>query len=158
MTCNTRHNHQVKEFRSFCGGLPAPECAEDNPLRFKFSWSPRGALLSQYNPAAFLQDGQLVEVPREELMAQAKPLYVADGYSFVAYPNRNSVPFRDFYHIPEAETVVRGSLRYAGNPSLVGALIKLGWVDVEDKDWLVDGLTWAQVQQKAIGASAPDEQ
>lgn len=27
---------QVLEFYSFCGGLPAPECA-DNPLGFKFS-------------------------------------------------------------------------------------------------------------------------
>lgn len=36
---------QVLEFYSFCGGLLAPERA-DNPLGFKFSWSPRGALFS----------------------------------------------------------------------------------------------------------------
>jgi saccharopine dehydrogenase (NADP+, L-glutamate forming) len=34
---------KVREFYSYCSGLPVPECA-DNPLRFKFSWSPRGAL------------------------------------------------------------------------------------------------------------------
>ena len=28
---------QVKSFRSYCGGLPAPEHA-DNPLRYKFRY------------------------------------------------------------------------------------------------------------------------
>lgn len=36
---------KVREFCSYCGGLLAPECA-DNPLGFKFLWSPWGALLS----------------------------------------------------------------------------------------------------------------
>ena len=35
----------VKSFVSFCGGLPAPE-ASNNPLGYKFSWSPRGVLLN----------------------------------------------------------------------------------------------------------------
>jgi hypothetical protein len=30
-------------FSSVCGGLPAPEAA-DNPLKYKFSWSPKGGL------------------------------------------------------------------------------------------------------------------
>ncbi len=30
---------------SYCGGLPAPE-ASGNPLGYKFSWSPRGALMN----------------------------------------------------------------------------------------------------------------
>ena len=36
---------KVESFVSFCGGLPAPE-ASDNPLGYKFSWSPRGALMN----------------------------------------------------------------------------------------------------------------
>jgi alpha-aminoadipic semialdehyde synthase len=31
----------VRSFSSICGGLPAPEAA-DNPLGYKFSWSPKG--------------------------------------------------------------------------------------------------------------------
>ena len=38
-------NGQIKEFYSYCGGLPAPECS-DNPLGYKFSWSSRGVLLA----------------------------------------------------------------------------------------------------------------
>lgn len=39
-------------------------------------------------------------------MGVAKPYSVLDGYYFVAYPTRNSVPFKEFYNIPEAETLV----------------------------------------------------
>ena len=132
--------------------LPAaPECA-NNPLRYKFSWSPRGALLSQCNSAQFLSEDKKVEISNKDLMGVSKPYFVLDGYNFVAYPNRNSVPFREFYAIPEAETVIRGSLRYDGNPTFVKALIDLGWLDTQDSEWLKPGITWAQVLQKAIGA------
>ena len=36
---------KVESFISYCGGLPAPEASE-NPLGYKFSWSPRGALMN----------------------------------------------------------------------------------------------------------------
>ena len=49
---------QVESFVSFCGGLPAPE-SSDNPLRYKFSWSPSGVLLNTISPALFLRDGQV---------------------------------------------------------------------------------------------------
>ncbi|RYP69831.1 hypothetical protein DL769_005183 [Monosporascus sp. CRB-8-3] len=147
---------KVREFYSYCGGLSAPEAA-DNPLKFKFSWSPRGALLSQYNSATFLKDGKVVEIPNDKVMASAVPYYVMDGYSFLAYPNRNSVPFREYYQIPEAQTVIRGSLRYDGNPQLVKALIEMGWLDVEAKDWLSPGITWTQIQQKITSASSSSE-
>ncbi|OHE97950.1 saccharopine dehydrogenase [Colletotrichum orchidophilum] len=151
---------KIKEFHSYCGGVPAPECS-DNPLRFKFSWSPRGALLSQLNSASFLQDGQVIDIPREELMGQAKPYHVMDGYSFVAYPNRDSVPFREFYNIPEAETVVRGSLRYEGNPAFVATLMKLGLLDTQPREWLEkngDVLILREVFGRAVGAAGADEE
>lgn len=84
-------------------------------------------------------------------MAAAKPYFLLDGYDFVAYPNRDSVPIRDFYNIPEADTVIRGSLRHKGNPEFVQSLTKLGWLDTEEKAWLKPGMTWAQIMQKTIG-------
>lgn len=80
-----------------------------------------------------------------------------DGYSFVAYPNRNSIPFKEFYNIPEAETVIRGSLRYKGNPDFIQALAGIGWLDQEEKDWLMPGLTWAQIQQRLVNSPDPNE-
>lgn len=49
---------KVKSFVSYCGGLPAPECS-DNPLRYRFSWSPRGALLNTVSSGRFLKDGKV---------------------------------------------------------------------------------------------------
>ncbi|KAK7966235.1 uncharacterized protein PG986_000512 [Apiospora aurea] len=150
---------KVREFYSYCGGLPAPEAADDNPLKFKFSWSPWGALLSQNNSVTFLKDGEEVTIANKDLMAAAEPYHVLDGYSFVAYPNRNSVPFREFYQIPEARAAIRGSLRYEGNPAMVKALIDLGWLSTESRDWLAPGtaITWSRIQQKVSEAESNSE-
>jgi saccharopine dehydrogenase (NADP+, L-glutamate forming) len=109
-------------------------------------------LLSQFNPAIFYKDGNKVEISNSEVMASSAPYFVKDGYSFLAYPNRDSTPFRDFYQIPEAHTIIRGSLRYDGNPQLVKALIDLGWLDTKPKEWLSPNMTWAQIQQKCTEA------
>ena len=146
----------MKEFHSYCGGLPALECA-NNPLGFKFSWSPRGAIMSQMNSASFIRDGKQVDIAAENLMATAKPYFVMDGYDFVAYPNRNSVPFRDVYKIPEADTVVRGSLRYEGNPAFIKAFADAGWLDASEKEWLKPGITWAETSQRVTGAPDSSE-
>jgi saccharopine dehydrogenase (NADP+, L-glutamate forming) len=105
------------QFYSYCGGLAAPECA-NHLLGFKFSWSPRGALLLQQNSARYLKDSVVEEISAENLMAMAVPYYVVDGYKFVSCPDRNSVPFREYYGITEAHMVVRGSLRYKGQPDI----------------------------------------
>ena len=47
---------RITRFVSFCGGLPAPECA-DVPLGYKFSWSPRGVLVAATQAAKFKLDG-----------------------------------------------------------------------------------------------------
>jgi saccharopine dehydrogenase-like NADP-dependent oxidoreductase len=44
---------KIESFVSYCGGLPAPE-ASDNPLGYKFSWSPRGALMNMLSGGNFL--------------------------------------------------------------------------------------------------------
>ena len=147
---------QIKEFHSYCGGLPALECA-NNPLKFKFSWSPRGAIMSMMNSASFLLNGKQIDIAAKDLMSAAKPYFVMDGYDFVAYPNRDSVPFREFYNIPEADTVVRGSLRYEGNPAFIKAFADAGWLNSEEQEWLTPGLTWAQLTQKVTDAADSSE-
>ena len=147
---------QVKEFTSFCGGLPAPECS-GNPLGYRFSWSPRGNLLGLLNSARYISAGKQVDVPGKDLMSSARPYFISPAFALVAFPNRNSVPFRVFYGIPEAETVMRGSLRYQGFPEFVRALVTLGLLDVKKRSWLRDGLTWAELTRHAIDASDASE-
>lgn len=147
---------KIKQFLSYCGGLPAPDCS-DNPLGYKFSWSSRGVLLALLNTASYYASSQKVTVTGTELMAHAKPYYITPAFAFVAYPNRDSTPFREFYNIPEAETVVRGTLRYQGFPEFIKALVDLGYLDASEKEWLVAGLTWAEATQKATGAADATE-
>lgn len=50
---------RVESFVSYCGGLPAPEFS-NNPLRYKFSWSPRGVLLNVLGNAKYLQNSKVI--------------------------------------------------------------------------------------------------
>lgn len=43
---------EIVSFTSFCGGLPAPD-VPNVPLRYKFSWSPRGVLTAALNSARY---------------------------------------------------------------------------------------------------------
>ncbi|TEB23899.1 spermidine synthase [Coprinellus micaceus] len=150
---------KIKKFLSYCGGLPAPECS-GNPLGYKFSWSSRGVLLALLNNASFYDGGKAVSVSGKELMGHANPYYITPAFAFVAYPNRDSTPFKEWYGIPEAETVIRGTLRYQGFPEFIKTLVDIGFLDAEEKEWLKEGaapLSWAEVTQKALGASSRDE-
>ncbi|KAJ3830436.1 saccharopine dehydrogenase [Lentinula raphanica] len=150
---------KIKQFLSYCGGLPAPANAS-NPLGYKFSWSSRGVLLALLNNAAFLHNGKQVTVSGSELMGEAKPYYISPAYAFVAYPNRDSTPFREFYNINgegEGETVIRGTLRYQGFPEFIKALVEVGWLNGEGQEWLKEGLTWIQVSGKMLGVEGADE-
>ena len=48
---------EVEGFYSLCGALPAPEAAM-NPLKYKFSWSPKGVILASSNSALYLKKGK----------------------------------------------------------------------------------------------------
>ena len=104
---------EVLEFVSFCGGLPAPE-ANDNPFGYKFSWSPKGVVLASRNKARFRRNGKVKEIPGKELFANYETVDIPGLGSFEGYPNRDSVPYAEIYGIPEARTILRGTLRNTG--------------------------------------------
>ncbi len=114
-------------------------------------------LLALLNNAAWLEDGQLRNVAGNDLMALARPYYISPAFAFLAYPNRDSTPYREWYNIPEADTVVRGTLRYQGFPEFIRALVQLGWLDAEPKEWVKEGLTWAEATKHAAGAKESSE-
>ncbi|EOR04106.1 Saccharopine dehydrogenase [NADP(+), L-glutamate-forming] [Wallemia ichthyophaga EXF-994] len=150
------HGGKIDTFLSYCGGLPAPESA-DNPLGYKFSWSSRGVLLALRNTAKFYHEGAAKEVAGPELMATAQPYYISPAFAFVAYPNRDSTPFRDFYSIPECNNLVRGTLRYQGFPEFINALVKLGFLDDSPREYAGVSAPWNTVTAKALGVSDDSE-
>ena len=144
-----RAGGQIAHFRSYCGGLPAPE-ANTNPFGYKFSWSPRGVLLAGRNDARYLENGQIVEVPNSRLFATRHTVPVGGVGDLVAYPNRDSLPYRDLYGIPETRTIYRGTLRYPGWCETWQAFVELGLLDLTERDDLA-GLTWRQLIAQLIG-------
>ena len=150
---------KITSFLSYCGGLPAPE-ASDNPLGYKFSWSSRGVLLALRNAAKYFKDGKVEEIQGPELMGTAKPYFIYPGFAFVAYPNRDSTPYKERYDIPEAQTLIRGTLRYQGFPEFVRVLVDIGFLSEETHDFLKASdkpLSWAEATQKIISASSSKE-
>ncbi|KJX99598.1 saccharopine dehydrogenase like protein [Zymoseptoria brevis] len=148
---------KITGFLSYCGGLPAPE-SSDNPLGYKFSWSPRGVLLAARNTATFYKDGKVDTVAGTDLMSTAKPYFIYPGYAFEAYPNRDSTPFRERYDIPEAQTLIRGTLRYQGNPAFVQTFQDLGMLSDKEHDFLKSPISWKEAFGKIVGASSHGEE
>jgi saccharopine dehydrogenase-like NADP-dependent oxidoreductase len=144
---------EVKGFMSYCGGLPAPE-ANDNPLGYKFSWSPRGVLLAARNTAHYLRDGQDINVAGLDLFKHHWLLNVADLGEFEAYPNRDSVPYRQLYGIEDAGTMYRGTLRNVGWCRTLDHIVKLGLLDETARD--VTNTTYAQFTRNLLPAAAPN--
>ncbi|KAK4935915.1 saccharopine dehydrogenase (NADP+, L-glutamate-forming) [Elasticomyces elasticus] len=151
----------ITSFESYCGGLPAPEASGNTGgVGYRFSWSSRGVLLALRNSAKYYKDGKVVDIPGPELMASANPYYIYPGFAFVGYPNRDSTPYRERYNIPEAKTVVRGTLRYQGFPEIVKVLVDIGFLSEEEQPFLKSSekpITWAEATQKIIGSSSNKE-
>lgn len=147
---------KIKSFLSYCGGLPAPENS-DNPLGYKFSWSSRGVLLALRNSASYWKDGQVENVESEDLMATAKPYFIYPGFAFVAYPNRDSTTYKQLYNIPEAETVIRGTLRFQGFPEFIKVLVDIGFLKDESSEAFSNPSSWKDAFAKLVGAESSEE-
>ncbi|XP_031135587.1 alpha-aminoadipic semialdehyde synthase, mitochondrial isoform X1 [Sander lucioperca] len=121
----------VESYSSFCGGLPAPECS-DNPLRYKFSWSPYGVLLNTISPAIFLRDNEVVSIPAGgSLMESSMPMDFLPGFNLEAFPNRDSTTYAEPYGIQTAHTLIRGTLRFKGFTKAMTGFVKLGLINSE---------------------------
>ncbi|KAH7574490.1 hypothetical protein JRO89_XS03G0302600 [Xanthoceras sorbifolium] len=116
---------RIKSFISHCGGLPSPAAA-NNPLAYKFSWSPAGAIRAGRNPAIYRSHGETVHVDGDSLYDSAVRLRMPDlpAFALECLPNRNSLVYGDLYGIGrEASTIFRGTLRYEGM-TLIWLLIR----------------------------------
>jgi saccharopine dehydrogenase-like NADP-dependent oxidoreductase len=142
----------LTSFTSWCGGLPAPESADDNPFRYKFSWSPRGVLVAAGNPAEYLRDGQRVQIPPARLFAEPARVEIPGVGWFEGYPNRDSVSYMQTYRFEptQVRTLLRGTLRYPGHCELYSQLVKLGLLAQEPVRDLT-GLTYRKLLEESLG-------
>jgi len=144
---------RVTSFKSYCGGLPAPE-ANTNPWGYKFSWSPRAVILASRNAARYLEDGRVVDVPGPELFADCRVVDVPGAGEFERYPNRDSLPYVETYGLEGIATMFRGTLRNAGWCATWLTLSRLGFLD--DRPQKFGGSSYAEFTARVLGSSGKD--
>eukprot|EP01087_Luapelamoeba_hula_P001822 TRINITY_DN11620_c0_g1_i1.p1 TRINITY_DN11620_c0_g1~~TRINITY_DN11620_c0_g1_i1.p1 ORF type:complete len:461 (-),score=85.02 TRINITY_DN11620_c0_g1_i1:128-1510(-) len=141
-------------FSSYCGGLPAPE-ANDNPLGYKLSWSPRGVLLASRNDALFLKDGQQTSIPGKFLFCNPGKNFIQElNTELETYPNRNSLGYIELYGLTGVTDMVRGTFRNKGWCATVRSMVSLGLLDLTERD--LNGTTYAGLLRSLINSQATD--
>ena len=145
---------KLVSFASNTGGLPAPD-ANDNPLGYKFSWAPRGVVLAGKNPAKFLKNGEVVDVPGSELFSYHWPCEIKGFGELEVYPNRDSMPYIESYGIPTVTSMFRGTLRYPGWCDTLKKIVDLGLLDETVRDDIA-GLTYGWLLARLIDSDSTD--
>jgi saccharopine dehydrogenase-like NADP-dependent oxidoreductase len=116
---------RIHSFYSYCGGLPALG-SNNNPLGYKFSWSPEGAMLAATNDGRYLDEGRIVEVAGRDLFNHYWLKSVPGAGVFEAYVNRDALPYLKIYGLEGAVGMYRGTLRNIGYCETWSFFKKLG--------------------------------
>lgn len=147
------HGGKINSFISYCGGLPAPENSE-NPLRYKFSWSPRGVLYNIISTAKYLMNSKIVEIEGDGgLLKACKSMDFLPGFHLEGFPNRDSLPYSKMYNIESAHTILRGTLRYRGFSESAEGLLKVGLINPDPHPKLHPGgpdITWREFLSELV--------
>jgi len=131
-------------FKSFCGGLVAPE-SNDNPWGYKFSWNPRNVILAGQGTAQYIENGEYKYIPYNRLFLQTDRVEVEGCGSFDGYANRDSLSYRKPYGLEYIPTMLRGTLRMPGYCKAWNVFVKLGLTDDSYKIEASDQLTYKQL-------------
>ncbi|MCF6267118.1 MAG: saccharopine dehydrogenase NADP-binding domain-containing protein [Desulfuromusa sp.] len=123
---------QIHGLYSYGGGVPAPECAEDSPIRYKISWIFDRVLAVYTREARLLRGGRLHVVPGDEIF---KPENVHEieflGIGTVeAYPNGDAERYVQIFNLgKELVEMGRFALRWPGHSKFWYKMVKLGLLD-----------------------------
>jgi len=115
----------IRGFRSYGTGVPEPEF-NANPLRYAITWNPRNVVMSGEQGATYLVDGHVKMVPFHEVFQRTWAVEVPGIGTMEAYPNRDSLYYKDLFGLRHADTMIRGTLRYPGWCETWLQLVRLG--------------------------------
>lgn len=141
---------KITAFRSFTGGLVAPE-SDDNPWHYKISWNPRNVVLAGQGTAQYLKDGKYKFVPYHRLFSQAEPIEIQGMGTYEVYPNRDSLLYRKSYGLDDIPQLIRGTIRYKGYSQAWNALIKIGYTNADFPILDSENLTYYQLTEAFLG-------
>lgn len=148
-----REGNEIEEFYSITGALPDPKDI-DNPLGYKFSWSPKGVILASKNDATYKHKGQEVYVEPKSLFQDIFEYYFPDVGAMDVYPNRNSIDYINIYGIPEVKTIFRGTFRHKSWCESLDAIKRLNLIETDERD--LSGKTYAQFIKEVAGLQNGD--
>jgi len=144
---------KIDEFYSLCGALPAPEDA-NNPMGYKFSWSPKGVVLASRNGATYLKHGNTVTVEPINLFKARFTHFFPGVGEMEVYPNRDSVSYVDIYGLKGISTMYRGTFRFKGWCETLDLMKAIGLIDDGDHDYT--GKTFRQFVAERAGVPGKD--
>ena len=120
---------EMLSFKSFCGGLIAPE-SDTNPWHYKFTWSPRNVVLAgQGGIAAFIQNNEYKYIPYSQLFKRTERFIIGEYGEFEGYANRDSLAYKETYGLNNVKTIYRGTLRRPNFCDGWNVFIELGMTD-----------------------------
>lgn len=120
---------KVHSFKSFCGGLIAPE-NDDNPWNYKFTWNPRNVVVAgQGGAACFIEENQYKYIPYGQLFQRLDQIAIEGYGDFEGYANRDSLAYRHVYGLDDIATIYRGTLRRTGFSKAWNVFVQLGMTD-----------------------------
>ncbi|TGE28866.1 saccharopine dehydrogenase C-terminal domain-containing protein [Hymenobacter metallicola] len=149
-----RRGGRLTAFRSYCGGLLAPDSEGDNPWKYKFTWNPRNVVLAGQSTAKYLENGHLRFIPYQQLFARTTPISVAGYGDFDGYANRDSLSYRAPYGLDNIPTMLRGTLRRAGYCAAWQAFVRLGLTDDSVHLSNPADMSWAALIESFLPAAA----
>jgi len=122
----------VREFYAYGAGIPAAN-ARNNPLAYKFSWSPIGVLRSYRRPARVIAGGEAVEIDPTTIF-EPRRIHQLDvpaiGAPLECFANGDAVHYAELFGV---RGTVREMARYTGRLPGHGAfwdvMVKSGFLD-----------------------------
>ncbi len=115
----------IKAFRSYTGGLIAPE-SDNNPWHYKFTWRPKNVVLAGQGTAQYLKDKRYKYIPYQRLFAESELVDILGAGQYEVYANRDSLLYREAYGLDDIPTLIRGTLRSKGYCEAWNGLVQLG--------------------------------
>ncbi len=127
-----RELDDVHEFHAYGAGIPAPN-ARNNPLMYKFSWSPAGVMRSYRRPARIIAGGNAVEIDPTTLFEPDRyhMLHVeAIGAPLECYPNGDAVHYAELFGLRGSVCeMARYTGRLPGHCAFWNVMVKSGFLD-----------------------------
>ncbi len=127
---------EVFSMNSYGGGIPAPECNNCNPLRYKITWTFDGVLKAYQRPGKMLKNGMVVDVAGADIFREENchSITVPGLGEFEAYANGDALKFIPVYDLGASlQEMGRYAIRWPGHIRFWQLLKELGYFDDKQK-------------------------